>query len=35
MLAARYDLANRPAADAKMSRGKAVQDGVRVKLASG
>ena len=35
MLALRYDLSNKPAADAKMSRGKAVQDGVRVRLAQG
>jgi cytochrome c peroxidase len=34
MLAQRYDLANKPG-DAKMFRGKAVQDGVRVKLAQG
>lgn len=32
LLAARYDLANRPARGVTMSRGKAVQDGVRVKL---
>jgi cytochrome c peroxidase len=32
LLAARYDLANRPAQGVTMSRGKAVQDGVRVKL---
>ena len=31
-LNARYDLANRPAQGVTMSRGKAVQDGVRVKL---
>jgi cytochrome c peroxidase len=35
MLAERYDLADRPAAEATMSRGKPVQDGVRVKLPSG
>jgi cytochrome c peroxidase len=35
MLTARYDLSNKPAADAKMTRGKAVQDGVRVKLPQG
>jgi cytochrome c peroxidase len=35
LLNARYDLANRPAQGAAMSRGKAVQGGVRVKLASG
>lgn len=34
-LAERYDLANRPASGVTMSRGKAVQDGVRVKLPSG
>lgn len=32
LLAARYDLANRPAAGVTMSAGKAVQGGVRVKL---
>lgn len=32
LLAQRYDLANRPAAGVTMSRGKAVQEGVRVKL---
>jgi cytochrome c peroxidase len=32
LLAARYDLTNRPAAGVTMTRGKAVQDGVRVKL---
>jgi cytochrome c peroxidase len=32
LLAARYDIANRPAQGVTMSRGKAVQDGVRVKL---
>jgi cytochrome c peroxidase len=35
LLAARYDLTNRPAAGVTMSRGKAVQDGVRVKLPAG
>ena len=35
LLDLRYDLANRPAAGVTMSRGKAVQDGVRVKLAAG
>jgi len=35
LLAARYDLANRPAPGVTMSRGKAVQDGVRVKLPAG
>jgi cytochrome c peroxidase len=32
LLTARYDLANRPASGVTMTRGKAVQDGVRVKL---
>lgn len=35
LLAVRYDLANRPAAGVTMSRGKAVQEGVRVKLPAG
>ena len=35
LLNLRYDLANRPAPGVTMSRGKAVQDGVRVKLAAG
>ena len=35
LLNARYDLANRPVQGAVMSRGKAVQGGVRVKLAPG
>lgn len=35
LLAERYDLANRPAAGVTMSRGKAVQEGVRAKLAAG
>jgi cytochrome c peroxidase len=35
LLAERYDLANRPAGDATMSRGKAVQGGVRAKLPAG
>ena len=35
LLAQRYDLANRPAPDAKMFRGKAVQDGVRVRPPGG
>src|SRR5688500_6272971 len=35
LLAARYDLANRPAGDATMFRGKAVQAGVRAKLPGG
>ena len=34
LLAARYDLANRPAKET-MSRGKALQDGVRARLAGG
>jgi cytochrome c peroxidase len=35
LLAERYDLANRTAAGATMSRGKAIQEGVRVKLPAG
>lgn len=35
LLTARYDLADRPATDAKSSRGKPVQDGVRVRLSQG
>jgi cytochrome c peroxidase len=35
LLAARYDLANNPAAGVTMTRGKAVQQGVRVKLPAG
>jgi hypothetical protein len=36
LLNERYDLSNRPAADGtKMSRGKPVQEGVRVKLPAG
>lgn len=35
LLKERYDLANRPADDAKMSRGKPVQAGVRAKLPAG
>ena len=35
LLNARYDLADRPSADAKMFRGKPLQSGVRVKLPSG
>ena len=35
LLAERYDLANRPATGATMSRGKPLQEGVRVKLAAG
>jgi cytochrome c peroxidase len=35
LLEERYDLADRPASGVTMSRGKAVQEGVRVKLPSG
>ena len=35
LLEARYDLANRPASGVTMSRGKPVQQGVRVKLPAG
>ena len=35
LLEARYDLANRAAQGVTMSRGKAVQDGPRAKLAAG
>ena len=35
LLAERYDLADRPAQGVVMSRGKAVQDGTRVKLSKG
>ncbi len=35
LLRDRYDLSNRPAKGVTMSRGKPVQDGVRVKLAVG
>jgi cytochrome c peroxidase len=35
LLAARYDLADRPVAGVAMSRGKRVQGGVRVRLAAG
>jgi len=35
LLEERYDLSDRPARDVTMSRGKAVQDGVRVKLPEG
>ena len=35
LLNARYDLANRPVAGVTMTRGKAVQDGIRVKLPAG
>ena len=35
LLAERYDLADRPAKGTAMSRGKPVQDGVRVKLPAG
>jgi len=35
LLEARYDLADKPMANVKMTRGKAVQDGVRVRLSAG
>ena len=35
LLEARYDLADKPSSTVKMSRGKPVQTGVRVKLPSG
>ena len=35
LLSARYDLSDRPAAGVTMSRGKAVQEGVRVRLPAG
>jgi cytochrome c peroxidase len=35
LLAERYDLSNRPASGVTMSGGKAVQEGVRIKLHSG
>lgn len=35
LLEQRYDLSNRPAQGVRMSGGKAVQQGVRVKLAAG
>jgi cytochrome c peroxidase len=35
LLNLRYDLSNRPAKDVTMSRGKAVQEGVRIKLSKG
>jgi len=35
LLNERYDLSNRPAAGVTMSRGKAVQEGVRIKLPAG
>ena len=35
LLNARYDLSNRPAKDVTMSGGKAIQEGVRVKLPAG
>lgn len=35
LLEERYDLADKPAADVKMSRGKPIQTGVRVKLPAG
>jgi cytochrome c peroxidase len=35
LLDERYDLSNKPAKDVTMSRGKAIQEGIRVKLAEG
>src|SRR6187551_2105838 len=35
LLAQRYDLTDRPAKEAAMSRGKPVQEGIRVKLPKG
>src|SRR5438874_1529492 len=35
LLGARYDLSDRPAAGVTMSRGKPIQDGVRIKLPAG
>ncbi len=35
LLESRYDLSDRPSADTRMSRGKPIQEGVRVKLPSG
>jgi hypothetical protein len=35
LLAERYDLGNRPAKGVTMTRGKAVQEGVRIKLSDG
>jgi cytochrome c peroxidase len=35
LLNERYDMSNKPAKDAKMSRGKPLQEGVRAKLGSG
>ncbi|HYW79291.1 MAG TPA: hypothetical protein VE890_06915, partial [Thermoguttaceae bacterium] len=35
LLAARYDLRDRPSKDVTMSGGKAIQEGVRIKLPSG
>ena len=35
LLQQRYDLSNRPAKDAAMTRGKALQEGVRIRLQSG
>ncbi len=35
LLASRYDLSDRPVAGASMSRGKAIQGGIRVKLPAG
>src|SRR5258708_7753314 len=35
LLNSRYDLSDRPAAGVRMSRGKAIQEGVRVRLPAG
>ncbi len=35
LLAERYDLSDKPAKDATMSRGKPIQEGVRIKLSAG
>jgi cytochrome c peroxidase len=35
LLNSRYDLGNRPSSEATMSRGKPIQEGIRVKLAAG
>jgi hypothetical protein len=35
LLRERYDLANRPAKDVTMSRGKPIQEGIRVKIPQG
>ncbi len=35
LLASRYDLSDRPVTGLSMSRGKAIQDGIRVKLPAG